>query len=78
MSLTRETLIQMNKDVLTGMILDYKERFNSTLYTITDELQELKIEFRKLESVLAINRNVNDKYNKLLILVEKKCWANKQ
>ena len=78
MSLTRETLIQMNKDVLTGMILDYKERFNSTLYTITDELLELKIEFRKLESVLAINWNVNDKYTKLLILVEKKCWANKQ
>ena len=27
MSLTRETLMKMNKDVLAGMVLDYKERF---------------------------------------------------
>ena len=25
MSLTRETLMKMNKDVLAGMVLDYKE-----------------------------------------------------
>ena len=41
MSLTRETLIKMNKNVLAVMILDYKERFNSTLCTITVELIEI-------------------------------------
>ena len=78
MSLTSETLMKMNKDVLTGMVLDYKERFDSSLSAITDELKELKTDFRKLESDLAISRNVNDKLTKQLILVERKCWANEQ
>ena len=37
MSLTLETLMKMNKDILAGMVLDYKEKFNSTLSAITDE-----------------------------------------
>ena len=76
MSFIRETLMKMNKDVLAGIVLDCKERFDSTLSAITDELKELKTDFRKLESDLAIRRNVNDRLNKQLILVERKCWAN--
>ena len=78
MSLTHQTSMKMNKDILAGMVLDYKERFDSTLSAITDELKELKTDFRKLESDLAISRNVNDKLTKQLILVERKCWANEQ
>ena len=37
MSLTLETLMKMNKDILAGMVLDYKEKFNSTLSAIADE-----------------------------------------
>ena len=77
MSLTRETLMKMNKDVLLGMVLDYEERFDSTLSAINDELKELKTEFRKPESDLASSRNVNGKLTKELILVERKCWTNK-
>ena len=72
MSLTRETLTKMNKDVLAGMVLDYKKRFDSTLSAITDELKELKIDFHKLESDLAISQNVDNKLTKQLILVERK------
>ena len=68
----------MNKDVLAGMVLDYKERFDSTLSAITDELKQLKTDFRKLESDLAISRYVNNQLTNQLILVERKCWANKQ
>ena len=78
MSLTREILMKMNEDVLAGMVLDYKERFDPTLSAITDELKEIKADFRKLESDLTISRNVNDKLTKQLILVERKCWANEQ
>ena len=78
MSLTRETLMKMNKDILAGMVLDYKERFDSTLPAITDESKEIKTDIRKLESDLAIRRNLNDKLTKQLILVERKCWANEQ
>ena len=68
----------MNKDVLAVMVLDYKERFDSTLSAITDELKELKTDFRKLESDLAISRYVNNQLTNQLILVERKCWAKKQ
>ena len=70
--------MKMNKDVLAGMVLDYKERFDSTLSAITDELKELKTDFCKFESDLAITRNVNDELPKQFILVERKCWANEQ
>ena len=70
--------MKMNKDVLAGMVLDYKERFDSTLSAITDELKELKTGLCKLESDLPITRNVNDKLPKQVILVERKCWANEQ
>ena len=46
MFLTCETLIKMNEDVLAGMVLDYKEKFDSTLSALTDELKELKTDFR--------------------------------
>ena len=62
----------MNKDVLAGMVLDYKKRFDSTLSAITDELKELKTDFHKLESDLAISQNVDNKLTKQLILVERK------
>ena len=78
MSLTHETLVKMKKDVLAGILLDYKERFDSTFSAINDELKELKTNFRKLESHLAISRAVNDKLTEQLILVERKCWANTQ
>ena len=54
MSLTHEKLKKINKDVLTGVVLDYKERFDSTLSAINDGLEELKTNFRKLETDLAI------------------------
>ena len=78
MSLTHETLMRMSKDVLAGMVLVYKERFDSTFSAMNDELKELKTNFPKRESHLAISRTVNDKLTDQLILVERKCWANKQ
>ena len=48
MSFIRETLMKMNKDELAGMVLDYKERFDSILSAINDELKELKTDFGKL------------------------------
>ena len=45
----------MNKVALAGMVLDYKERFDSTLSAITDELKELKTDFRMFESDLPIS-----------------------
>ena len=58
MSLTREALMKINKDVLVGMMLDYRERFDSTLFDINNELKERKTNSRKLETDQAISRNI--------------------
>ena len=68
MSLTHETLMKINKGVLAGMVLDYQKRFDSTLSAINDGQKELKTNFRKLETDLAISRNVNEKLTQKLIL----------
>ena len=78
MSLTRETLMKMKKDILTGIVLDYNEKFDSTLSAINDELKELKKSFHKLENDLAIGRNVYEKLRQQLILVEERSWENQQ
>ena len=75
-SLIPETLMKMNKDVLAGMLLHHKERFDSTVSAINDELKELETNFCKLESDLANSRNVSDILTEQLVLVERKCWAN--
>ena len=63
--------MKMNKFVLAGMVLGYKERFDSALSAKNDEIKQLKIGFCKLESELAISQKVNDKLTQQLILVEK-------
>ena len=68
--------MKMNRDVLAGMVLDYKERFDSTLSARNDELNELKTDFCKLGIEPAISRNVNEKLTQQFILVERKYWAN--
>ena len=45
MSLTSETLMKMNKFLLAGMVLDYKESFDSALSAINDEIKQLKVDF---------------------------------
>ena len=55
MFFTRETLMKMNRDVLADMVLDYTERFDSTLSAINNKLKELKTDLRKFESNLAIS-----------------------
>ena len=64
--------MKMNKDVLAGMVLYYKERFDSTFCTINDQLKELKTNFHKLKTNLDISRNISEKLTHQLILVERK------
>ena len=67
----------MNKDVIVD-ILDYKEKFDSTLFAINDELKELKTNIQKLETGVAICHNLSETLTQQLILVERKCWKNEQ
>ena len=67
----------MNKFVLTGMILDYKEKSDSVLSAINDEIKQLKVDFCKLESEVAISQKVNGKLRQQLVLVEKNVGPTK-
>lgn len=50
MFLTHKMLMKLENIVLTGIVLDYKKKFDSTLSTITnDELRELNTNFHNLK-----------------------------
>ena len=61
MALNLESLMKLGKKVLAGMILDYKDKVDTTLTNINKELADLRNKFTKLESDLDINKNINSK-----------------
>ena len=61
MALNLESLMKLGKEVLAGMLLDCKDKFDTTLTSINKELTDLQNKFTKLESDLAISKNVNTK-----------------
>ena len=70
--------MKLGKEVLTGMVLDYKDKVDTALTNINKELTELRNKFTKLESDLAISKNINSKLSSQLTKVERKRWANEQ
>ena len=73
-----ESLMKLGKEVLVGMVLDYKDKFDITLMNINKELTDLRNKFTKLESDLTISKNINSKLSSQLTKVETKCWADAQ
>ena len=78
MTLNLESIMKLDKEVLAGMVLYYKGKFNTTLTNINKELTDLRNKFTKLESDLVISKNINTKLSSQLTMVERKCWANEQ
>ena len=50
MTLTEAALKKMSKDDIIILVLDYQDKFNSTLANINKDIRELKYKFGKLES----------------------------
>ena len=78
MVLNLESQMKFGKEVLVGTVSDYKDKFDTTLTKINKELTDLRNKFTKLESDLAISKNINSKLSSQLTKVERKCWANEQ
>ena len=76
MDFNLELLMKSSKEVLAGMVLDYKYKFDTAHTNIKKELTDLRNKFTKLESDLAISKNKNSKLSSQLTNVEKMCWAN--
>ena len=70
MSHTELSLMLLNKEDLSMMLLDYQGKFNYILDELKNNLNELKTKFCKLESDLHISRNVNDKLIEKLVVLE--------
>ena len=54
-----ESLMTLGKEVLPGIVLDYKDKFDITLANSNKELTELRNKFTKLESDLVISKNIS-------------------
>ena len=72
------SLIKLTKEELANIVLDYQHKFDNSAGSINAELLELKTKFTKMESGLAISRNVIVKLVERLVVTERKCWANEQ
>ena len=73
MVLKLESLMKFGKEVLVVTVLDYKDKFDTTLTKINKELTDLRNKFTKLESDLAISKNISSKLSSQLTKVERKC-----
>ena len=58
MTLTEVALKKMSKDDIITLVLDYQDKFKSTLANINKDIGELKYKFEKLESELVVSKSV--------------------
>ena len=78
MTYSLSRLIKLTREELANIVLDYQHKFDNSLGSINTELFELRTEFSKMESDLAISQNVNVKLVEHLMVTERKCLANEQ
>ena len=76
MAYSLSSLINLTRDELANIVLDYQHKFDNSLGSINAELLELKTKFIKMDFDLAISRNVNVKLVERLVVTERKCLAN--
>ena len=58
--------MELGKEVITCMVLDYKDKFDTILKKINKKVTDLRNKFRKLEYDLAISKNINSKLSSQL------------
>ena len=78
MAYSLSSLIKLTREELANTVLDYQHKFDNSLGSINAELLELKTKFTKMESDLAISRNINVKLVERLVVTGRKCWASEQ
>ena len=76
MALNLASLIKLGKKVLVGMVLNYKDKFDTTITSINKKLADLRNKFTNFESDHAISKNINITLSSQLTEVERKCFAN--
>ena len=77
MALSEVSSNKLSKNEVINLALDYQSKFDSTLVDIRKELSELKTDFEKLGSELAVSKHVNGMLEKRVINTERQCWSNR-
>ena len=75
---TEATLKGWNKPDLIKLVLQLESEMNSNITELTSEIRELVAQMKKVETDVAIVKNVNEKLVNQLIETERQCWANAQ
>ena len=70
-----KSVTKLGKEVLVGIVLDCKGKFETPLTNINEKLTDLRHKLTKLESGLAISKNLNNKLFRQLVNVKKKFWV---
>ena len=85
MSLSEATLKKLSKDEVINLLLDYQNKFETTLTRMNadlsglrQDLSDLKQNCIKLESELSVARQVNNKLKEHIVSLERQCWSNSQ
>ena len=83
MSLSEATLRKLSKDEVINLLLDYQNKFDTTLARMNtnlsdsrQDLPDLKSNFIKLESELSFARQVNNKLKDHIVSLEPQFWIN--
>ena len=75
---TKDTLRALNKTQLIELFLKSQEHTNWIINSLTEEMKNLNENFKKLESDVAVVKNVNNILCKQIVSVERQCWKNGQ
>ena len=85
MSLSEAKLRELSKDEIINLLLDYQNKFDTTLTRmntdlsdVTQDFSDLKQNHIKLESELSVARQVNNKLKEHIVSLERQCWSNSQ
>ena len=75
---TEETLKTLNKSQLIDLFLKIQEKTDNTIISLAEEIRELNKHFRRMESDIAIVKNVNNVLLKQVLSAERELWRNAQ
>ena len=73
---TEETFNSLTKRHIIDLFLKIQKHTNSTICKLTDEIRNLNVNFKRLESDIQACKKVNDALVKQLVSLQRQCWRN--
>ena len=71
---TEQSLLQLSNDEWVRLVLDDQGKFNSVLWSLKDDVRELKSKLNVSESELQVSKNVKDNLTKHIKINDTRRW----